>query len=235
MSLSETVDAVGDLVVDLVLDDAARTSSRTCSSVRPCFFDLPLVLLLARRVALAALAEVLRLDRRELLVDVGVGDRQAQLVRLPGRTRQRWTRNCIACLRSAVYCVGPCVRELLLVAPGSSSSPGRAAGRTASFEIVQSPTTATSFAPTALLATPAAGSDRERRRRATAKRATITGLSHEKSAICSEFRSRCLARFEYSIDQLQGFRKLLVLNRNFISGRSVDRGVDAIAQRPQLL
>ncbi len=86
--LVRDVDARGDLLVDLVLDDARADVVTDLVDREVLLLELGRELLLARCVALAALAapaaaattEVLRLDRRKLLVDVRLRDLQAQLV-----------------------------------------------------------------------------------------------------------------------------------------------------------
>jgi hypothetical protein len=65
--------AGGYLLVDLVLDDARADVLANTVEREALLLQLGLELLLAGRVALAGLAEVLGLDRRELLVDVVVG------------------------------------------------------------------------------------------------------------------------------------------------------------------
>src|SRR3954451_4967922 len=100
------------------------------------------------------------------------------------------------------------------------------------FEIVSSPTTATSFAPTLFLSLPQPAATKTPARARTTS--AIRCGFFIKRAPFAAISLRCLARFEYSIDQLQRLRKLGVLNRNFISGGAVDGRVDPVAQRPQL-
>jgi hypothetical protein len=76
------LDAGRHLLVDLVLDNARTDVVAYLLDREVLLLHLGLELLLAGRVALPALAEVLGLDRRELLVDVGIADLDAEVCRL---------------------------------------------------------------------------------------------------------------------------------------------------------